>query len=75
MDLNIRTKARYFTLWKLYVESDVIRSKRKIKMLMNISKMGWQILYFSAKREVREALKSYIKNEKINFVEIDGICL
>ncbi len=42
---------------------------------MNISKMGWQILYFSAKREVREALKSYIKNEKINFVEIDGICL
>ena len=63
----------FFIMDDPFVKSDEIRLKRQIKMLMNISKMGWQILYFSAKREVRDALKSYIKNETINFVGIKGI--
>ena len=65
----------FFIMDDPFVKSDEIRLKRQIKMLMNISKMGWQILYFSAKGEIRDILKSYIKNEKINFIEIDGICL
>ncbi|MCK4446718.1 MAG: hypothetical protein KAW56_06510, partial [Candidatus Marinimicrobia bacterium] len=63
----------FFIMDDPFVKSDEIRLKRQIKMLMNISKMGWQILYFSAKGEIRDILKSYIKNEKINFVGIKGI--
>lgn len=65
----------FFIMDDPFVKSDEIRLKRQIKMLMNISKMGWQILYFSAKGEVRNALKSYFENKAINFIEIDGICL
>jgi len=65
----------FFIMDDPFVKSDEIRLKRQIKMLMNISKMGWQILYFSAKGEVRDSLKSYFENKAINFIEIDGICL
>jgi len=65
----------FFIMDDPFIKSDESRLKRQVKMLKDISKMGWQILYFSAKSEVKVALKGSIKNKTINFIEVKGIYL
>ena len=44
----------------------------KIEMLRKISELGWQVIYFSAKGEIKEILEEDIKTG-VNYVEIQGI--
>ncbi|GAH34354.1 unnamed protein product, partial [marine sediment metagenome] len=44
-----------------------------IKFATKISESGWQILYFSAKGEVKNVLKKEIKDGSINYIEIKSI--
>jgi len=39
-------------------------------MLKNLSESGWQIIYFSAKEEVREIIE---KDGKVKFIELESI--
>jgi hypothetical protein len=42
-------------------------------VLQRIAQLGWQVLYFSAKAEMKNALKTPIKRGAVNYLEIQGI--
>jgi len=55
------------------VKADPDRLQRQIQTLRKISELGWQVIYFSAKGEVRDALQGDIEEGTINHVEIQSI--
>ncbi len=60
----------FFILDDPFVKASRNRLKVLMKMLKDISKSGWQIIYFSAKEEVREILE---KDKKVKFIELESI--
>ncbi|OGP53939.1 MAG: hypothetical protein A2Y65_02145 [Deltaproteobacteria bacterium RBG_13_52_11] len=66
-------KKGFFIMDDPFIKADPVRLGRQIEMLRRIAEWGWQVIYFSAKGEIREALKQQIKNNKVNYVEIPGI--
>jgi len=60
----------FFILDDPFVKASRNRLKVLIKMLKDISKSGWQIIYFSAKEEIREMIG---KDKKVNFIALDKI--
>lgn len=60
----------FFIMDDPFVKSDMERLKRQIAILKELSHSGWQIIYFSAKDEVKECLKEEIKNRAISYFEI-----
>lgn len=69
----LKDKKGFFIMDDPFIKADPDRLQRQIEMLRKISELGWQIIYFSAKGEIKEALKEDIKNGNINYVEIQGI--
>lgn len=63
----------FFILDDPFVKADPIRLRGQLKMLKEISKLGWQVLYFSAKGEIKEALSLDIKQGIVNLIEFKGI--
>jgi len=63
----------FFIMDDPFVKSDKDRLKRQIKILKNIAEMGWQIVYFTAKDEVKELFDKDIRNNNINLIELPGI--
>ncbi|MCK4805217.1 MAG: hypothetical protein KAT88_11690, partial [Spirochaetes bacterium] len=55
-----------------FIKADTERLKRQLETLRKISGWGWQILYFSAKGEVKDLLKTGIAAEEIDYVELPG---
>jgi len=51
------------------------RLKRQIDALKKITKLGWQVLYFSAKGEIYDALKVDIENGTVNYIKFKGLFL
>jgi len=47
--------------------------QRQIDILKRISESGWQIIYFTAKDEVKDVLKKDIQNGKVQYIPIKGI--
>ncbi len=45
-----------------FIKADPDRLVAQIETLKTISELGWQIIYFSAKGEIRDALDVDIKN-------------
>ncbi len=62
----------FFILDDPFIRSDSGRLKRQIDLLFDISRKGWQILYFSAKDEVREVLKEKIDSGDVGYFELSG---
>ena len=66
-----------------FIASCGIASRRKAeeyivkgKVFVNgerITELGWQVMYFSAKGEIKEALREDIDCGNINYVELPGI--
>ena len=56
-----------------FIKADPNRLHRQIEMLKKISESGWQVMYFSAKGEIRNVLEEDIEKGTINSVEIQGI--
>lgn len=56
-----------------FVKADPDRLQRQIETLKRISEWGWQIIYLSAKGEVKAVLQKEIDNGGINYVEVPGI--
>jgi exonuclease SbcC len=63
----------FFIMDDPFVKADPERLQKQIEMLKKISQSGWQIIYFSAKGEMREMAKSLIKRGAVNYVEIQAI--
>ena len=63
----------FFILDDPFVKADPDRLKRQIDTLKNITKLGWQVLYFSAKGEIYDALKVDIVNGSVNYIKFQGL--
>jgi len=61
----------FFILDDPFIKSDYERLKIQIDILKKISSSGWQIIFFTAKKEIREILKKDIENGSLNFYELD----
>lgn len=72
-DKLLKGKKGFFILDDPFIKADPNRLMTQIGMLKTISEIGWQIIYFSAKGEIREALEGDIENGGINFIEVQGI--
>jgi len=63
----------FFIMDDPFIKASQERLRRQVNMLKKISKQGWQIIYFTAKGEIKDALKDEIKEGNINYKEIQGI--
>ena len=63
----------FFIMDDPFVKADKERLERQIDILRSISKLGWQIIYFTAKDEVRDVLKHDIETGNAGYIEIQGI--
>ena len=63
----------FFIMDDPFIKADKERLQKQIDILKTISKSEWQIMYFTAKEEVKDVLKGDIEGNKINYVEIQGI--
>jgi len=66
-------KAGFFIMDDPFIKADSDRLQRQIQTLKKISELGWQVMYFSAKEEVRDALEDDIERGAVNHVEIQSI--
>ena len=57
----LNKKTGFFIMDDPFLKSDSDRLKKQLEILLNLSKAGWQVIYFSAKNEVRD----YIKTKKV----------
>jgi|GEM_PF-289026 len=69
----LKGKKGFFIMDDPFVKADIDRLHRQIETLKNICELGWQVLYFSAKDEIKHALKEYIDQGVVKCVEIQGI--
>lgn len=60
----------FFIMDDPFIKADMERLRKQIDILAGISQSGWQIIYFTAKDEVKDILKEDIKNNKVNYIEI-----
>ena len=55
----------FFILDDPFIKSDTGRLAQQMKTLLSLSREGWQIIYFSAKDEVKDILKGSIKKGEV----------
>jgi len=63
----------FFIMDDPFIKADRTRLKRQLDILKKIKEMGWQVIYFSAKDEVKECLEDEIKEQRITYKEIRNI--
>ncbi|MBU4257745.1 MAG: AAA family ATPase [Candidatus Omnitrophica bacterium] len=69
----LKGKKGFFIMDDPFIKADPDRLHRQLEMLMKISELGWQVIYFSAKGEVKDVLDRDIKEGLINYVELQSI--
>jgi exonuclease SbcC len=69
----LKGKKGFFIMDDPLVKADPGRLQRQVQTLKKISESGWQVIYFSAKGEIRDALKEDIKAGTVNYIEVQGI--
>ncbi len=63
----------FFILDDPFIKADFNRLRKQMEMLRILVKSGWQIIYFSAKDEIRKVLDEDIKNNRINLIQPPGL--
>ncbi len=63
----------FFIMDDPFIKADPDRLPRQIETIRKISELGWQVIYFSAKSEINDALKEDVEQGDINYVRIQGI--
>ncbi|NOZ64011.1 MAG: hypothetical protein GXO71_03610 [Caldiserica bacterium] len=63
----------FFILDDPFVKADSERLRRQVEVLKRISGRGWQIIYFSAKEEIKKALIGDIESGRVNYIDVPGI--
>ena len=66
----LKKKKGFFIMDDPFIKASPDRLKRQMKMLKRISSSGWQIIYFTAKGEVKQTLKEDIDSRMVNYVEV-----
>ena len=66
----LKKKKGFFIMDDPFIKASPDRLKRQMKVLKRISSSGWQIIYFTAKGEVKESLKEEIASGMVNFIEV-----
>jgi hypothetical protein len=66
----LKKKKGFFIMDDPFIKASPDRLKRQMKVLKKISSSGWQIIYFTAKGEVKEALKEDIDSRMVNYIEV-----
>ncbi|MDI3543063.1 MAG: repair protein SbcC/Rad50 [Candidatus Atribacteria bacterium] len=69
----LEDKKGFFIMDDPFIKADPDRLQRQVETLKKFAKLGWQVIYFSAKGEIKEALKEDIDRGNINYVELPGI--
>ncbi|RMG62366.1 MAG: hypothetical protein D6715_12340 [Calditrichaeota bacterium] len=59
----------FFLLDDPFLKSDSRRLAQQLQMLLRLAEQGWQIVYFSAKKEVREQLARAIQDGTVQLIE------
>jgi len=72
-DKLMKGEKGFFIMDDPFIKADRGRLKQQLNVLKRISELGWQIVYFSAKDEIKESLKSEIDKGNVKLVEIKGI--
>jgi len=62
----------FFIMDDPFIKSDKARLALQLNLLLKITEWGWQVLYFTAKEEVRTFLDRYIKNKHIKYIQLPG---
>jgi exonuclease SbcC len=60
----------FFILDDPFIKADTGRLKRMMEILVEISRQGWQIIYFSAKDEILDVLKPFVDSEEISLHQV-----
>jgi uncharacterized protein YhaN len=63
----------FFIMDDPFIKADINRLANQLNVLKRISEEGWQILYFTAKDEVKNALKEDLASSRIGYHEIENI--
>ena len=63
----------FFIMDDPFIKADIERLQKQIEIIKGISKSGWQIMYFTAKDEVKDVLKKDMENSKVNYIEVQGV--
>jgi len=66
----LKKKKGFFIMDDPFIKASPDRLKREMKVLKRISSSGWQIIYFTAKGEVKEALKEDIDSRMVKYIEV-----
>jgi len=69
----LKGKKGFFIMDDPFIKADIERLERQIEVLKRISESGWQVVYFSAKEEIRDALRKDIERGLVNRTEIQSI--
>ncbi len=62
--------AGFFIMDDPFIRSDPDRLALQMRMLADIVREGWQVLYFSSKGEVRQALEKEIKKGAVTLIDL-----
>jgi uncharacterized protein YhaN len=66
----LKKKKGFFIMDDPFVKASPDRLKRQMEVLKKISSSGWQIIYFTAKGEVKETLKEDIDSRMVKYIEV-----
>jgi len=69
----LKGKKGFFIMDDPFIKADPDRLQRQIETLKKIFELGWQVMYFSAKGEVRDTLEEDVEKGVINHVELQGV--
>ena len=69
-ELLMKSKPGLFILDDPFIKSDQERLERQIDILIKIVEIGWQVLYFSCKSELRQIIETRFDQNKCKLVEI-----
>ncbi|MGH1363175.1 MAG: AAA family ATPase [Calditrichia bacterium] len=56
-----------------FLKSDTERLRRQMELLLDLSQQGWQVLYFTAKDEVKNTLQKYIDVGQVTLQPVPGL--
>jgi len=66
----LKEEKGFFILDDPFIKADPNRLRKQIDVLKTISKMGWQVIYFSAKGEIRDVLQEEINRNCVKYFEL-----
>lgn len=70
----LRGRKGFFIMDDPFIKADSERLSVQMKILKELSGEGWQVLYFTAKEEVKSLLSEDIEQGRVFYFEASGFC-